>query len=175
MVEVCDIGEVVAFYIECIVFPPVGKAGIYYAVRLVAFDLSGCAGERSHTVLEPVEEAELYNLQLWSEGELILQQDSIAGTTFKLNDLKTDINYTYAVQAISDSYRNSEWTESESFKPNPDAISEITESTKMVRIYDMSGRFAGECYADELYRFPLWRSIYLVRYGNGKIKKLLIP
>ena len=124
---------------------------------------------------EPVEKAELYNLQLWSEGELILQQDSIAGTTFKLNDLKTDINYTYAVQAISDSYRNSEWTESESFKPNPDAISEITESTKMVRIYDMSGRFAGECYADELYRFPLWRSIYLVRYGNGKIKKLLIP
>ena len=58
MVEVCDIGEVVAFYIECIVLPLVGKAGIYYAVRLVALDFSGCAGERSHTVLEPVEEAE---------------------------------------------------------------------------------------------------------------------
>lgn len=126
-------------------------------------------------IWEPVEEAELYNLQLWSEGKLVLQEDSIAGTSFKLSDLKTDINYTYAVQAISDSYRNSEWTESESFKPNPDAISEVTESMKLVRIYDMSGRFAGECYADELYRFPLRRNIYLVRYGNGKIKKLLIP
>lgn len=125
-------------------------------------------------IWEPVEEAELYNLQLWSEGQLVLEQDSIAGTSFRLENLPEDVDYTYCVQAINNQYRNSEWTESESFRPNPDAISDITESRELVRIYDMRGRFVGFCFADEIYRFSLIHGIYLVRYNNGKIKKVMI-
>ena len=125
-------------------------------------------------VWEAVEDAELYNFRLWREGELVLKKDSIAGTSFKLQDLRQDIDYTFAVQAISDSYRNSEWTESESFRPDPDAISEITESTKLVRIFDTKGRMIGECFADELYRFSLKHGIYIVRRMDGRTKKIIL-
>jgi len=125
-------------------------------------------------VWEPVENAELYNLQLWSEGELVLQEDSIAHNSFRLSDLPPDVNYTFAVQAISDSYLNSEWTESESFRADPDAISEIIQSMERVRIYDVNGRLIGECYGDELYRFSFQHGIYVVRYSNGKTKKVMI-
>jgi len=88
--------------------------------------------------------------------------------------LRTDVDYTYAIQAISDSYRNSEWTESESFRANPDAISEITESTERVRIYDVKGCLVGECFADELRRFSLRHGIYVIRRMDGRTKKIII-
>lgn len=125
-------------------------------------------------VWEPVENAELYNLQLWSEGELVFHQDSIAQTSFRLSDLPTDVNYTFAVQAISDSYLNSEWTESESFRADPDVISEITESMELVCIYDTNGRLISICFADELYRLSLQHGIYIVRYYDGRTKKVMI-
>ena len=123
---------------------------------------------------EPVEDAELYNIRLWCEGELVLQKDSIAGTSFKLKDLQKDRDYTCAVQAISNRYRNSEWAESESFRPDPDAISEITESTQLVRIFDTNGRMIGECFADELHRFSLKHGIYIVRRMDGRTKKVIL-
>ena len=125
-------------------------------------------------VWEPVENAELYNLQLWSEGELVFQEDSIAHNSYRLSDLPTDVNYTFAVQAISNSYLNSEWTESEPFRADPDVISEITQSMERVRIYDMNGRLIGECYGDELYRFSFQHGIYVVRYSNGRTRKVMI-
>ena len=125
-------------------------------------------------IWDAVEEAELYNFQLWREGELVLRQDSIGGTSFKMSDLQADVDYRYAVQAISDSYRNSDWTESETFRANPDAISEITESAEKVRIYDMKGRLIGECFADELHRISFRHGIYIVRRMDGRTKRVMI-
>ena len=125
-------------------------------------------------IWDAVEGAEMYNLRLWREGELVLSQDSIGGTSFRLSDLQTDLNYTYAIQAISDSYCNSEWTERESFRPDPDVISEITESTERVRIYDMRGRLIEECFADELYRLSLRHGIYVIRRMDGRTKKIML-
>ena len=125
-------------------------------------------------IWDAVEGAEMYNLRLWREGELVLSQDSIGGTSFRLSNLQTDLNYTYAIQAISDSYCNSEWTESESFRPDPDVISEITESTERVRIYDMRGRLIEECFADELYRLSLRHGIYVIRRMDGRTKKIML-
>ena len=125
-------------------------------------------------IWDEVGEAELYNLRLWQEGELVLKKDSIAGTSFKLDSLQENVDYTFAVQAISDSYRNSEWAESESFRTITDAISEITESTEPVRIYDMNGRMIGKCFADELRRFAYRHGIYVVRRMDGSTKKIVI-
>ena len=125
-------------------------------------------------IWDEVGEAELYNLRLWQEGELVLKKDSIAGTSFKLDSLQENVDYTFAVQAISDSYRNSEWAESESFRTITDAISEITESTEPVRIYDMNGRMIGKCFADELRRFTYRHGIYVVRRMDGSTKKIVI-
>ena len=123
---------------------------------------------------DAVEEAELYNLQLWCEGKLVLQKDSLADTSFRLKDLQADVNYTFTIQAISDSYRNSEWTESEPFRADPDAISEITESAERVRIYDMKARLIGECFVDELHRFSLKHGIYVIRRMDGRTMKLML-
>lgn len=120
------------------------------------------------------EEAELYNLRLMADGEIVLQQDSIAGNTFRLTNLRHDVDYEYAVQAISNSYLNSEWAESGCFRDNTTALSEITQSAERVRIYDMNGRLVGECFADELYRYKLRRGIYIVRRAGGKTKKIML-
>ena len=104
----------------------------------------------------------------------MLRQDSIATPSFRFTDLKEDLDYTFDVQAISDSYRNSEWALSESFRANPDAISEITESAELVRIYDMNGRLVGECFADQLNRFALTHGIYIIRRVDGRTKKIMI-
>lgn len=125
-------------------------------------------------IWEPVEGAELYNLRLWSEGEIVAQKDSISGTSFRITDLQPEIDYTYSVQAISDSYLNSEWTESGSYRDDPSAISEITLSAEPVRIYDMNGRFIAKCFADEVNRFTLGRGIYLVRRMDGRAKKVIM-
>ena len=129
---------------------------------------------QAKAVWSEVEGAELYNLQLWNEGELVFQKDSIAGTAFQLTDLQPEVNYTYTVQAISDSYRNSPWAESGSFRDLIDAVSEMTSSTQRVRIYHQDGRFIGECYADELHRFSMHRGIYIVRWPSGKAKKIML-
>lgn len=125
-------------------------------------------------VWEPVDGAEWYNLQLWSEGELVMQEDSLGTTSLRLTDLNDDVDYTYAVQAISDSYRNSEWAESGSFRDDPTSISEMTESRELVRIYDPNGLLVGECFRDELYRYSLRHGIYIIRWGNGKTKKIML-
>ena len=138
---------------------------------LVYEDLGVC---RTKAVWNAVENAEMYNLRVWSEGEEVFRQDSIAATSFNLENLKDDRDYTYAIQAISDKYRNSEWVESESFRPYPDAISEITESTRLVRVYSMSGRLIGECFADQLHRYTSRRGIYIIRRVDGSARKLMI-
>ena len=125
-------------------------------------------------IWDEVEDAELYNLRLLCDGELVFEQDSIAGTSFELNDLRMNVDYVYSVQAISDSYRNSEWAESGNFRDILDVITEMTTSAERVRIYDLRGRFIGECFADELHRYYLRHGIYVVRRSNGKTKKLMV-
>lgn len=125
-------------------------------------------------VWDDIEEAELYNLRLYCDGELVFEQDSIAGNSFELDDLRMNVDYVYSVQAISDTYRNSEWAESGNFRDFLTGISEMTTSTERVRIYDTNGRFVGECYADELYRYSLRHGIYIVRRSDGKTKKIMI-
>ncbi|MBR6129653.1 MAG: hypothetical protein IKQ07_08495, partial [Bacteroidaceae bacterium] len=125
-------------------------------------------------VWDDIEEAELYNLRLYCDGELVFQQDSIARNSFELDDLRMNVDYVYSVQAISDTYRNSEWAESGNFRDFLTGISEMTTSTERVRIYDTNGRFVGECYADELYRYSLRHGIYIVRRSDGTTKKIMI-
>ena len=126
-------------------------------------------------IWDEVENAELYNLRLWSEDELVFQQDSIAGNTFMLENLRANADYTFSIQAISDSYLNSEWAESGSFRDISDAVSEMTTSKQLVRVYDLKGRLVQECFADELLRFSsLKRGIYIVLHPDGRIRKVML-
>ena len=140
----------------------------------VDLDIQDTESSSTTAVWDPVEGAELYNLRLLADGEIVFRQDSIASNSFRLTGLMGNVDYTYAVQAISDSYLNSEWAESGSFRDDATALSEITESTELVRIYDMNGRLAGECFADHLYQFQFRHGIYVVRRANGKTKKIML-
>ena len=148
---------------------PLGTLDAPTGLTLEDQQLSGATA-----VWSPVGEAELYNLRLWREGELVFRKDSIGGTSYRLDGLSPDADYTYAIQAISDSYRNSEYTESESFRAFPDAVSEITESAELVRVYDMNGRLCGECFADELRRHTARHGIYVVRRADGRTRKIML-
>ena len=129
---------------------------------------------RTTATWEAAENAELYNVRLYCEGELVQQHDSIAATSLVLDGLRTDADYCYSVQAINDCYRNSPWTESIAFRATPDAISETTASAELIRVYDMDGRMVSECFADELSRLSLRHGIYIIRRQNGTTKKVMI-
>ena len=128
---------------------------------------------KCHLTWNEVDNADMYNLRLYLENELIAERDSIAGCVFSFVPEKAG-NYRFEVQAINDKYRNSEWAVSENFWTSPDAITDISESTKLVRVYDIRGRMVTECYADELHRLSMTGGIYLIRYPNNKVKKVLI-
>lgn len=118
--------------------------------------------------------AEAYNLRLLRDGQEVQRVDSIRTESYLLTDLKADADYVCQLQAISDSYRNSEWTEGESFRANPDAVTDITQSTTLVRIFDIRGRYIGQCYRDEVRRLISRPGIYVIRDHKNKAHKLFV-
>ena len=120
-----------------------------------------------------VENAERYNLRLLSAGEVVAQHDSIAATSFLLDHLKSDVDYILQVQAISDSWRNGPWVESEPFRADPDRITDIGQSLQMVTLYDLKGRFLGRYQRSKIRLSHHRHGIYLMRYADGTTKKIL--
>ncbi len=130
-----------------------------------------------------VAEAERYNVQLWGDGDLIEQRDSVAPMAsampvspcrIEFSDLREDMVYTFRVQAISDSYLNSEWTESEVFRVAGNAIQLVPQSEQLVRIYSLDGKFVTECMGDELSRLNLHTGVYVVRSAEGRCRKVFV-
>ena len=132
---------------------------------------------------DEVAEAERYNVQLWGDGDLIEQRDSVAPMAsampvspcrIEFSELKENVTYTFQVQAISDSYLNSEWTESETFRVSGSAIQLVPQSEQRVRIYSLDGKFVTECMGDEISRLSLHTGVYVVRSAEGRCRKLFV-
>lgn len=127
---------------------------------------------------EPVEDAEAYNIRVWDAyDELVLQADSISTLSYPVEDLEPQATYSFSVQAIADKYRNSEWAEPVSFRTvqDVDGLSDsIQESPELVRVYDTNGVMVTECKANDVRRLRVRSGIYIIRYGNGKTRKILI-
>jgi len=56
----------------------------------------------------------------------------------------------------------------------PDAVTLLPESERVVDIYSASGVRVSRSYADELYRLSLRPGIYIIRYTDGSVRKVLI-
>ena len=127
---------------------------------------------------ESVDEAEAYNIKVWDVfDELVLQSDSIRDLNYLIEGLEPETAYSFSVQAISDKYRNSEWAAPASFYTMQDPVGlsdSIQESPELVRVYDTNGIMVTECKANEIRRLRVRSGIYIIRYGNGKIRKTLI-
>lgn len=127
---------------------------------------------------DAVEDAEAYNIRVVDEfDEPVLQTDSVRAETCRIQQLTPGSAYGFCVQAISDKYLNSEW--SETLRLNltdyADGISDnLSESPRLVRVYDMNGIFVSECKASQLGRLSMRSGIYLVKSGSGKVRKMLI-
>jgi hypothetical protein len=132
---------------------------------------------------DAVPEAECYNVQLWGDGELLQQRDSLA---FPANDetarpcqtpftvLQEGVAYTFRVQALSDSYLNGAWAESEVIRVSGNGIIPLPVSEQVVRIYSIDGKFVSECKGDELSRLNLHTGIYVVRSADGSCRKVFV-
>ena len=132
---------------------------------------------------DAVPEAECYNVQLWGDGELLQQRDSLA---FPANDetarpcqtpftvLQEGVAYTFRVQALSDSYLNGAWAESEVIRVSGNGIIPLPVSEQVVRIYSIDGKFVSECKGDELSRLSLHTGIYVVRSEDGSCRKVFV-
>lgn len=124
---------------------------------------------------DEVPHAEMYNLRVYDgENALVTSADSITVNYFRLEDLSPQTSYRFRVQAISDAWRNGGWAESDIFRTTADGLPDIGESTRLVRVYNSGGVFVTECYADETSRLALGKGVYIVRYKDGKIKKIHI-
>ena len=127
---------------------------------------------------EPVDGAEAYNIKVTDEfDQLVMQADSIRANNYKVGELDAKTTYNLSVQAIADKYRNSEWSApvTLSLTDYVDGISEnFTESAGLVTVYDMNGIMVTECKANEICRLKVRSGIYVVKFRNGKVRKMLI-
>jgi hypothetical protein len=109
--------------------------------------------------------------------EPVLQTDSIRTPYCRIQELAPGTAYGFRVQAVSDKYLDSEWSEALRITPSDyaDGISDISpESAQLVRVYDINGIFVSECKVSQLGRLGMRSGIYLVKFRNGKVRKTLI-
>jgi hypothetical protein len=125
-----------------------------------------------------VDEAEAYNIKVMDVfGDVVIQTDSISTNSYRLKGLEEKTSYTFSVQAIAEKYRNSMWTEAVSFWTSEDVdglTNNIAEDMQYVRVFDLNGKMVAECKAKDIYRLSFHSGIYVIRYGNGKTRKVLI-
>ena len=125
-----------------------------------------------------VKEAEAYNIRVWNEfDELVMQVDSINTLNHYIDKLNPQSSYSFSVQAIADQYRNSEWTAPVFFYTSEDVDNlsgNLYESSHIVIVYDANGRMVTECKACDVKRLRVHSGIYIIRYCNGKTRKILV-
>lgn len=154
-------------------FNPLGTLG--EAQNLTTMDVT----ESEATLTwEPVDGAEAYNIRVTDEFDhLVMQADSIRANNYKVVELDANTTYSLSVQAIADKYRNSEWTAPVMLCLSDyiDGIADnLSESAEPVTVYDMNGIMVTQCKANEICRQRVCSGIYVVKFRNGKVRKMLI-
>jgi hypothetical protein len=127
---------------------------------------------------DAVEYADAYNIKVMDNfDDVLFQIDSISPNSYHLEGLDEKTSYMFSVQAIADKYRNSLWSEPVQFYTTEDIdglTNNFVEDNHLVRVYDMNGFFVTECKVHDINRLNVRSGIYIIRYGNGKIRKMLI-
>ena len=127
---------------------------------------------------EPADGAEAYNIKVIDDADqLVMQIDSIRTNSYRITGLEPKTTYGMSVQAIADKYRNSEWAAPVMLCLSDyiDGISgNLSESADYVTVYDMNGIMVTECKANEICRLTVRGGIYVVKFRNGKVRKMLI-
>ena len=127
---------------------------------------------------ESVEGAEAYNIKVTDElGQLVMQSDSISLFSYNVKGLEPRKTYGFSIQAISDRYRNSEWTDVMWLCPADfvDGLSDnLAETAETVKVCDMNGIVLKECKASQIDLQGIPDGIYVIKFRNGLARKALI-
>ena len=127
---------------------------------------------------ESVEGAEAYNIKVTDElGQLVMQSDSISLFSYNVKGLEPRKTYGFSIQAISDKYRNSEWTDDMWLCPADfvDGLSDnLAKSAETVKVCDMNGIVLKECKASQIDLQGIPDGIYVIKFRNGLARKALI-
>ncbi len=123
---------------------------------------------------DEVQDAEFYRVELWADGELLEQRDSLTATETQFDELETNVAYQFRVQPLSDRHLDGDWAESAYIYTSGTAVTGIEASEMLVRIYSTDGRFVTECFADELRRLSLHHGVYILRTPSGQCRKIFV-
>ena len=120
-----------------------------------------------------VPDAQAYRLKLISSDETLLLCDSLKITEYCFDNLQPDMTYSFAVQAISDTYRDGEWCVSESVNISTDIPSLSVETKGKVLVYDLLGNLLGT-YMNNSFDKNLQNGIYVIKQTGGKTRKIYV-
>lgn len=123
-----------------------------------------------------VENAIEYVCELYRD-DMLVSCDTLSDTSKLYEGLEDDSALKYRVKALAASpedYLPSEWSEYVYLHTIPSYIGNISESEKIVTIYNLGGMLVCRCRADELGRIALREGLYIVKYSNGASKKIIL-
>lgn len=119
-----------------------------------------------------VRNAEAYRLKLIADGEVVWLSDSLRVSEFTFNDFYSSASLVFAVQAISDFYRDGDWSESAPFNLPTDILSPSQTTSVSFELYDLYGVYLGSFTNESL--STLKNGVYVMKLHTGDVKKIYI-
>ena len=118
--------------------------------------------------------AQCYNLRVMEGTDTVCEADSLAGLSHKVEGLRENHVYTFQVQPLAHDFLDGEWSVPATFTTLPTGIGDKDKSESVVRVFGTDGLFVTECRADMVGRQSLCPGIYLLRYPDSSVRKVLV-
>lgn len=125
---------------------------------------------------ESVENATHYEYELYKEQERV-DGNTTSELTVHFDNLQSGCNYRYRVRALADSpedYIESEWSDFANLSTLTDYVDAVWQKENWVDVYTTSGIRLIRCRVKDVWGTSLRRGVYIIRYANGAIKRVLV-
>ncbi|MBQ0049608.1 MAG: M6 family metalloprotease domain-containing protein [Bacteroidales bacterium] len=124
---------------------------------------------------EQVEDATRYVVEITKEGEMPVTK-TVTENNCLFDALEPGCSYKFRVQAIhgnAEEMLDSEWSEFK-YVDTHTYISRLPEDDQLVTIYSMDATPISRCRASQLNRIDIHPGIYVLKYQDGQIKKVVL-
>lgn len=124
-----------------------------------------------------VENATKYQIEVEIENKGVVLDEVVETLSLKCSDLQPSTSLKFRVKALANSpedYVPSDWSEYVYVQTDEDYIAELPESLKMVDVYAVNGTLVSHCKSSEIGRLDVCPGVYVVKYPNGAIRKVVL-
>lgn len=125
---------------------------------------------------QTVEHATAYVAELYRD-EVHLYTDTLTENHINYTGLTPSTHLRYRVMALADSpedYIPSPWSEFAYVETLVDALPGIPASEQKVDVYTIDGKKVSTLWADELSRLHRLTGVYILRYADGQVRKMMV-